>query len=389
MLKKQTAILQLVKIFVALLFIFSGIVKLNDPLGFSYKLEEYFEVFNLLFLNPLAVFFSISLSALEVVLGLFLLSKYYVKQVVWGLLLLIVFFTFLTFYSAYFEVVKTCGCFGDAIPLTPWQSFSKDLILLVLIVVLFINRKRLAGKPVQSSEAKVSTVFMLVVPFAFGLYTYTFLPIVDFLPYKVGVNIPEAMKIPENAPQDEYEITYSLENTKTGDKKQMSDKEYLATKIYENPDWEIRHSSKPKVIKYGFRPKIEGLNIYDSQGVKYTEEIFGNPYYNLVAVAWNLDKSNPKALGKINALAINAVENFNVRSVLLTAASAQEANKLAKQLNLMTEIFYADAVPLKSMVRSNPGLILMKNGVILKKWPSSALPSYNYLVENYFAKPQD
>src|SRR6187402_812278 len=138
------------RIAVGLLFIFSGLIKINDPLGFSYKLEEYFEVFHITFLNDLAVTIAVILCALEIILGFALLIGVRAKQVAWGLLLLIIFFSFLTFYSAYFKVVQTCGCFGDAIPLTPWQSFSKDLILLILIVFLFINRDKI--KPLFSPK---------------------------------------------------------------------------------------------------------------------------------------------------------------------------------------------------------------------------------------------
>ncbi|MGZ3821352.1 MAG: MauE/DoxX family redox-associated membrane protein, partial [Mucilaginibacter sp.] len=129
------------RIVVGLLFIFSGLIKINDPLGFSYKLEEYFEVFHLSFLNSFALSMSVILCSLEIILGFALLIGVRAVSVAWGLLLLIIFFAFLTFYSAYFKVVQTCGCFGDAIPLTPWQSFSKDLVLLVLIVVLFKKRR--------------------------------------------------------------------------------------------------------------------------------------------------------------------------------------------------------------------------------------------------------
>src|SRR5215217_3588830 len=139
------------RIAVGLLFIFSGLIKINDPLGFSYKLEEYFEVFHITFLNGFAVGISIILCALEIILGFALLIGIRAKQVAWGLLLLIIFFSFLTFYSAYFKVVQSCGCFGDAIPLTPWQSFSKDLVLLLLIVVLFKNYN--AIKPLFSPAA--------------------------------------------------------------------------------------------------------------------------------------------------------------------------------------------------------------------------------------------
>ncbi|WP_017259590.1 BT_3928 family protein [Pedobacter arcticus] len=387
--KSRNTVLTIVKVFIGVLFIFSGLIKLNDPLGFSYKLEEYFEVFHVTFFSSFAVFFSIVLCALEVILGLFLLTGYYAKKVIWGLLLLIIFFTFLTFYSAFFDVVKSCGCFGDAIPLTPWQSFAKDLVLLVMIVLLFINREKLVNTNESRSARKVFTILFVAGPIFFGLYTYNFLPIIDFLPYKVGANIPASMKIPEGAVQNEYKIIYTLKSKKSGEVKEMTDKEYLATKIYENPDWELVSSSDPILVKEGYKAKISDLNVYDSQGVNYTAEIFENPYYNLVAVAWNLDKTHEKSLGDINAIAINAVQNFNVRSVLLTSASAQDASKLAKNLTLLTEIFYADAVPLKSMVRANPGLMLLKDGVIIDKWPASALPTYNYLAEHYFSKLND
>jgi uncharacterized membrane protein YphA (DoxX/SURF4 family) len=387
MTQNSTKLLWLTRILVGLLFIFSGLIKLNDPLGFSYKLEEYFEVFHMVFLNPLSVFISITVCALEVILGLFLLTGFYAKKVAWGLLLLIVFFTFLTFYSAAFDVVKTCGCFGDAIPLTPWQSFSKDLILVVLIVYIFINKNEIKSISTQKNTVKTTSIIIIALPILFGLYSYIYLPILDFLPYKEGVNIIESMKIPEGAPQDEFEIIYTLKNKNTGEKKEINDKDYIATKIYADTNWVLESSSEPKLIKEGYQPKIKDLNVFDSQGVTYTEEIFDNPYYNLVAVGWKLDKTNKKALGDINALAINAKENFNTRSVFLTSNSPKDAEVLVKELKLLPDVFFADAVPLKSMVRSNPGLMLLKNGVVIKKWPSTALPSYDDLVKNYLSKP--
>ena len=387
MTQKSNKLLWITRILVGLLFIFSGLIKLNDPLGFSYKLEEYFEVFHIVFLNPLSVFISITLCALEVILGLFLLAGFYAKKVAWGLLLLIVFFTFLTFYSAAFDVVKTCGCFGDAIPLTPWQSFTKDLILLVLIVYIFINKNNIKSVSNQKNIIKTTSLVFIILPILFGLYSITFLPILDFLPYKEGANIIESMKIPEGSPQDEFEIIYTLKNKTTGEKKEINDKDYIATKIYADTNWVLESSSEPKLVKEGFQPKIKDLNIFDSQGVSYTQEIFDNPYYNLVAVGWKLDKTNKKALGDINALAINAKENFNTRSVFLTSNSPKDAEALVKELNLLPDVFYADAVPLKSMVRSNPGLMLIKEGVVIKKWPSTALPSYDDLVKNYLSKP--
>lgn len=137
------------RLFVGILFIFSGLIKANDPLGFGYKLQEYFEVFHCTFLNDYAVAVAILLCSLEMVLGMLLLLGFWAKKISWGLLLLILFFTFLTFYSAFFKVVTSCGCFGDAIPLSPWQSFSKDLVLLLFIIIIFTQRAQL--KPIFNS----------------------------------------------------------------------------------------------------------------------------------------------------------------------------------------------------------------------------------------------
>ena len=373
------------RIAVGLLFIFSGLIKANDPLGFSYKLVEYFEVFHITFLNGLALALSIFLCALEMLFGFALLIGARGKQVAWGLLLLIIFFTFLTFYSAAFKVVQSCGCFGDAIPLTPWQSFSKDLVLLLLIVFIFLNRnliQPLFGKKTENAMLLLATLFS----FGIGIYTYNFLPVIDFLPYKVGANLPEEMKVPENAVPDEYEITYNLHNKKTGAKRSITNKEYLKSGIWKDSNWEIVGEPASVLIKKGFEAKIKDLNISDAQGNDYTKELLNNPFYNLIVVAYNLDETNSDAINKINALSLNLTQNFNVRTVLLTSNSAQDAEVFSKKHKLFMEIFYADGVPLKTIVRANPGVLLMKNGTVIGKWHYHNLPKYEELVDKYIGK---
>src|SRR5690606_18819636 len=151
------------RVFTGLLFIFSGLIKANDPIGFGYKLQEYFHVFGTDFLNDYAVHMAVVICGLEIVLGALLLLGFWARTVGWGLLLLILFFTFLTFYSAFFEVVTSCGCFGDAIPLTPWQSFAKDLILLALIAVIFVNRKQITPVTSDKYTQNIVTVAIIVV----------------------------------------------------------------------------------------------------------------------------------------------------------------------------------------------------------------------------------
>lgn len=391
--------LNFARIFVGVLFIFSGLIKANDPLGFGYKLQEYFDEFRKIFMNfiglnvegsfflsEMATGIAILLCVLEIVLGALLLFGFWSKRVTWGLLGTIIFFTFLTFVSAYFKIVTSCGCFGDAIPLTPWQSFSKDLVLLVLIVYLFLERGVI--KPITSNPVLQNALLagVLVLSTLFSLYTYNRLPILDFLPYKVGANIPELMRIPPGAQPDEFQIMYNLTNKKTKEKKVMSDKEYLKTEIWKDDNWEIVGTPEKKLIKKGYEAKIKDLNISDASGTDYTKELIENPYYNLIIVAYNLDDADKEGMSALNAMSLNAAEQFNIRTVLLTSNSAEKAAAFSKTMKLFTEIFYADAVPLKSMVRANPGVLLLKNGVIVNKWAYNTMPSFEELSEKYFSK---
>ncbi|WP_379084402.1 BT_3928 family protein [Pedobacter sp. UC225_65] len=372
--------------FVGILFIFSGLIKANDPLGFGYKLQEYFDVFHITFLSNWATGIAILLCVLEIVLGALLLFGFWRNQVLKGLLGLIVFFTFLTFVSAAFKVVTSCGCFGDAIPLTPWQSFGKDLILLVMIVYLFIKRENI--HPVTNHPGWQSGLFSAVFAASlfFGTFTYNYLPIIDFLPYKIGSSIPESMKIPPGAAQDEFLIMYQLKNKATGETKTMSDKDYMKLEIWKDNNWEVVGDPEKKLIKKGYDVKIKDLFVSDASGTDYTKELIENPYYNLVIVAYDLSHTDEEGIAETNALALNAAEQFNIRTVLLTSNSAADADAFSKKMKLFMEVFYADAVPLKSMVRANPGILLLKNGVVINKWHYHNLPSFEELSKKYFSK---
>lgn len=373
------------RIFVGLLFIFSGLIKANDPLGFSYKLVEYFEVFHITFLNFLALSMAIVLCSLEMILGVALLIGVRSRQVAWWLLGIIIFFAFLTFYSAVFKVVQTCGCFGDAIVLTPWQSFSKDLVLLVLIIILFKNRTKI--RPLFTTKTSDRLLIIaIVLSFGVSFYTYNFLPVFDFLPYKVGANIPDEMKTPPGAMPDEYEQTYNLKNKKTGATKVMTDKEYMKTGIWKDNDWVVVGDPVSRLVKKGFTPKIQDLTLQDSQRNDYTKELLSSPYYSLFVVADDVSKTDPAAIDKINAICINLTQNFNIRTILLTSSAAPDAQAFAKQHHLISEIFYADGVPIKEMIRANPGVMLIKNGTIINKWHYHTMPSYDELVNEYFKK---
>lgn len=383
--QKTNYLLCFARIFTGLLFMFSGFIKANDPTGFGYKLEEYFHVFHTDFLNDYATAIAIVVCALEIILGIWLLLGFYKKLVAWGLLLLIIFFTFLTFYSAFFEVVTSCGCFGDAIPLTPWQSFGKDLVLLALILIIFVYRNQITPLIKDPTNRGLVATSTAVLSFGIGIYTFMYLPFIDFLPYKIGNNIPSLMVLPEGKEGDVYEQIYSMKNVKTGETKTITDKIYMSEKVWEDTNWEIVGEPQSKLVKKGYQIPITDLLITDAEGNDHTQEIINNPYYNLIIVAKDLSKANVEALDKINKIATKLTEDYNLRIVLLTASSSEDSDYLSDKLHLISEIFYADLIPLKSMIRANPGVLLLKSGTVIDKWHYNAIPDAKDIEERYLS----
>lgn len=386
--KTNDILLWFVRILVGGLFIFSGLIKANDPIGFGYKLDEYFLVFNLEFLSNFSSWMAIFLCALEIIFGALLILGFQAKKVAWGLLLLIIFFTFLTFYSAFFEVVTSCGCFGDAIPLTPWQSFIKDIVLLILIVFIFRYKHQITPIVESSFTRALISTFIVVASFGIGVYTYSYLPFIDFLPYKVGNNIPEQMTLPEGKEPDVYEHIYNLKNKASGESKEVTDKVYMDEKIWEDENWEIVGEPKSRLVKKGYQIPIADLLISNNEGYDVTEEIITNPYYNFIIVSTSLHDMTPidlKAFDDINQTIRELAEDYNFRAVLLTSSSMDEVFYLNDQLDLVLETFYADPVPLKSMVRSNPGILLLQNGTVIHKWSKHSFPDKEELEKQYFA----
>ena len=381
---KVNITLWIARVFTGVLFIFSGLIKANDPVGFSYKLEEYFQVFHTSFLNEYSVTIAILLCSIEIILGAFLLLGIWRKKVAWGLLIIIIFFTFLTFYSAFFEVVTSCGCFGDAIPLTPWQSFGKDIILLALILYLFYKTKEINPLIADAYTTNIVSAGIVIISIAFGIYTYSFLPILDFLPYKKGNNLPALMSIPEGARLDEYETTYTLKNKVSNEEKKLTDKQYLSTEIWKDETWEIIGDPKTTLLSKGYQAPISDLIISDENGIESTDVVIENSEYNFLIVAYDLNATNLSALKKLNDLANKMANEFMTRSVILTSSSHALAENLSDELELSTEFLYADAIPLKSIVRTNPGLVLMKNGTVIEKWSYHLIPSFERVSKKYF-----
>jgi uncharacterized membrane protein YphA (DoxX/SURF4 family) len=349
------------------LFIFSGLVKLNDPRGFGIKLKEYFEVFNTEFMVPFADGLSIGICVLEVVLGVFLLLGIARRSVAWLLLLLIVGFTFLTFYSAYFNKVTDCGCFGDAIKLTPWQSFTKDIILLVMIVWLFFRQMDI--KPLIKSLKinAILSIVSIVAATGLGLFTYFYLPFVDFLPYKIGNTIKEQMQIPANAPKDVYKTTLIYQ--KDGVKQAFTEENYP----WEDSTWTWVETRNDLITK-GYKPPIHDFDIKDLDGNAYTDDVLDTE--NIIIITTNnVAQANTSAFVQINALAAWAATRPNVKFAALSGSVAAETRAFFAAQKATYPLYLCDGTALKTMVRSNPGIILLHKGKVMGKWSAMNVPT--------------
>lgn len=351
---------QLSRFFVGTLFIFSGLIKLNDPIGTQIKMEEYFEVFTedfgsfFHYFIPWSLEIGMIMIVLELAIGVAILIYWRMNLTTWTLLLLMIFFTFLTGYSAILEKVTDCGCFGDAIKLTPWESFIKDLVLMIFVLHLFWYRKKY--KPVlRTREGHAVIIAMVLICFFLGIYAIDHLPFIDFRAYKVGNNIPAQMK-PTEQPVIEY--------TFTKDGKEMKSTQYMMEPGYQYVASKVLNEDKIK-------PKITDYAVSSPEGEDKTQYTFeGN---RLLIVISDVRKSSDKNMAAIQELTKQLEGKVDCFIVTASTAEAMEAFRHENQLAI--PYYYADATVLKTIIRSNPGIALWKNGTVLGNWHHNDTPS--------------
>jgi hypothetical protein len=347
-----------------LLFIFSGLIKLNDPIGTQYKLEEYFEVFAA-DLPALHDFF-ISLVPLWRCISPFSFAQ---PKWFWVLryllptsqgqsrgycLSLLSFSRFLTFYSAYFNKVTDCGCFGAAIKLTPWTSFGKDIFLLVLILVIVYYRKKFKAYPTG-----IIVVISTLVSLGVAVYALRHLPIIDLLPYRVGASIPAQMK-----PSEPLRYLYIFE--KDGKKFEYEQYPSDTTLVFK----------EMVVLNEDAKPKITDYKVWNDAG-DYTESTFQGKSCFLIIKS--LSDINTAALPDMNKL-INAVKSKGVETVILTSGNSADIANFLSQHQLTAPYYFVDATVLKTISRSNPGLWLLKDGTVKGKWHYNDTPTAEEVV---------
>ena len=357
---------------VGLILIFSGAIKINDPVGTQIKLEEYFSLFSTDFtsifeiLIPYALMISVFLCCLEIVIGVALIINYRMKLISKILLGLIVFFTFLTFYSAYFNKVTDCGCFGDAIKLTPWQSFYKDLILLSFSLIIYFLHSKLRYQDgffkIKIFEDNVFKngviIFISVISLIISYTAINFLPFIDFRPYKVGNYIPDLMQ-----PSEELKYSYIME--KNGRNYEFDN----------YPNDESFTFKEIKLLNPEAEPKITDYSLWNEDGDFTNESFLGNKLFIVIHDVNKLGIDRRKINEFITKLKkLKSDINFWVEPIVLTSSDSKSLSSFLDKNKISIKSIYGDASVLKTMIRSNPGFLLMRNGTVRGKWHFNKFP---------------
>ena len=362
------------RIITGLIFIFSGLVKAIDPVGTQIKFSDYFEAMGLTFLMPYALILAFLLNAAELTVGLMLLFNTFSKFASWLGLLLMLVFTPLTLWLAITNSVTDCGCFGDAVKLTNWETFRKNIILLIFIFIIFFGKKKF-GTNFSTRKTKIAISGFLIFALGFQFYNYCNLPVIDFRPFKEGTNIKEAVTIPPNAEKDVYETVLYYKNLKTGEKKAFN----INNIPYEDTlNWAY-DTTISKLIKKGYEPPIHDFFLSTLYGKDVTEDILN--YKNLTCILIMPDfkegiKKIKKYKKKLDDIAYYTDYNhypFYCFTSSETSVVEQYKNSLPEYIRVLT----GDKKMLKTFIRSNPGFVLMKDAKILKKYHYSDIPDVN------------
>lgn len=366
------------EILIGCVFVFSGFVKVVDPLGGLYKIVDYLDAFGWDPLKPLGFFGMALMSAAEFMLGVCMLLGVRQKLTAIGVLLFMLVMTPITFYLALYNPVTDCGCFGDALVISNWATFWKNVVLLIAVIIV-LNWcqfcKRGFTWVTEIAIAAYSLIFMLIIT---GL-CFQNLPVIDFRPYKIGTNIPESMIIPDDAEKDVYETTLIY-------KKDGVEKEFTMENYPKDSTWEFV-DSKNVLISKGYEPPIHDFVLNHSDDGDITDVILEDSNYVFLLIAHNLSEfdllSNPGGAhynyGKsINAAYEYAKENgYKFYCLTATGEDNPDMEKYKKATGAEYEYLNADEIMLKTIIRSSPGLMLIKEGKIINKWAVQNIPTFD------------
>jgi len=360
-----SVLLLVARIVIGLVFIFSGFVKGVDPLGSAYKFSDYFNAFDLGFLEPLAMFLAYVLSAAEFLIGISLLFALRFRIGAWAITIFMAFFTILTFILALTNPVTDCGCFGDAIIMSNWQTFFKNLILLPFVFIVF----RFRSNQEESLQGLYSWGGLLVFGmlfFALEVHAVKHLPLLDFRPYSAGTHIPDKMIIPEGFPQDEYQTVLYYE--KDGETKEFTEENFP----WEDTTWKFV-DTEHKLINKGYEPPIHDLTVVDENGYDHISDILNDEGFSFLMISTHIEKADEEALLLADELAAWCLASGH-SFYLMCSSLDEEILRVRQELDFGFDVYTTDEITLKTIVRSNPGLVLLKGGTILGKWHYNDMP---------------
>lgn len=352
----------------ALVFAFSGFVKAVDPMGTVYKMADYADAFGI-GVSPLWLLIGADLLIMvEYVMGVSLFFGLYRRFYLWSMIVFLTVMTPLTLFLALTNPISDCGCFGDAIALNNWQTFGKNVVLLIMAVVVLIFNKRIQRVISEDSQWLVF-VFAFASVVVFMHYNIRHLPVIDFRPYTIGTNIVETMTVPEDAPQDEYETYFVME--KDGEQRTFSFEEY--------PDstWTFV-SRENRLVSRGYKPPIADFHLTDLDGEEVTWEVLEQSGYTFLMVAHDLERTDEGMLDIINDIYDYTKVN-GYAFYLLTSSSRQVIDQWNDHTGAAYPYLQADDIMLKTMIRSNPGLIVLKDATIIGKLSAADMPRDEHL----------
>ncbi|MCD7971769.1 MAG: DoxX family protein [Candidatus Azobacteroides sp.] len=363
-----TVLVLIAQIILGATFIFSGFVKAVDPFGFVYKIQDYLTAFGLQSLHPLAFPAAIGLVTLEFLLGINMLLGMHVRTTYILTLLFMLVMTPLTLYLAIFDPVQDCGCFGDALIISNWETFWKNILLSGLAVFVFVFRKYV--KSPYSDKIQWLTSFASII-FIIGISVIGIrhLPIFDFRPYSIGTNIPEAMTLPEGAAKDDYKSTYIYE--KDGVQKEFESLEEIPI----NDSTWVFVDAKHELMKEGDKPPIHNFSMIDMEtSDDVADHVLSFPDYSFLLISLDLQEANIHHIDQINDIYDYAVDH-GYGFYCLTASDKEQIERWKNFSGAEYPFFNTDKTTLKTIIRSNPGLLLLKDGTIYNKWHYNDFPT--------------
>ncbi|MBN2728619.1 MAG: DoxX family protein [Bacteroidales bacterium] len=367
----------IIRLLLGVVFIYSGFVKAVDPWGFQFKLEDYFIAFGWDWLMPAAMVMGILLSMAEFIIGIAFLLGIKPKLSTWSALLFMILFTPITLYLAITNAVPDCGCFGDAIILTNWETFYKNLIIIVLVGFIFMYRKKFGHYMKCQLEWVPVAIFTVAILFI-SFHGLRHLPLMEFLPYEPGLSMK-----PDPDQKDQYFVSYK--DNRTGEVK-----EYPADDFpWDDSLWMASNEFvEQRVVKAEVPQYL--VFVVDEENNDHSDEVMLNPDFQFLAVMYDLEKVSDEGFEKVRNFAAQC-ESAEIAIAGITATPYEDTETIRHDKQIALPFYYADDIVLKMLVRANPGFILMKDGTILGKWAWRDLPDLSEIdlenLESEYLKP--